>query len=82
MLRFAYIEFLWALAGVPLFVFVFFIVRSWKRKALAKLGSNDTVRKMIPDVSFSRPGIKFILFLFAYIALVIGLANPQIGTKI
>jgi Ca-activated chloride channel family protein len=81
MLRFEHIEFLWGLAAVPLLMILFFMVRRWKRKALAGLGDPITVRKMIPEVSFSRPGLKFVLFLVAYASLVIGIANPQIGTK-
>lgn len=82
MIRFEHIAFLWALAGIPIMVIVFFVVRHWKRKALASLGSRPTVLKMIPEVSFARPGLKFIFFLLAYAGVVIGLANPQIGTKI
>lgn len=82
MLRFAHIEFLWALAGIPVLIFIFFRVRYWKKKALLRLGNPETVRKMMPEVSFSRPGIKFACFVLAYAMLVIGIADPQIGTKI
>ncbi|ATP55338.1 hypothetical protein CPT03_02095 [Pedobacter ginsengisoli] len=82
MLRFEHIAFLWGLAAIPLFILVFFLVRSWKRKALASLGDKATVRKMIPEVSFTRPGLKFIFFTVAFASLVIGAANPQIGTKV
>jgi len=82
MLRFEHIAFLWALAAVPLMVILFFVVRRWKRKALASLGSRATVLKMIPEVSFTRPGLKFLFFLLAYVSVVIGAANPQIGTKV
>ncbi len=37
---------------------------------------------MIPQVSFSRPWLKFILFIVAYAFLIIGAADPQIGSKI
>lgn len=81
MLRFEHIAFLWALAAIPVMIVIFLMVRRWKRKALAGLGNKETVRKIIPDVSFSRPALKFIIFLFAYASLILGLANPQIGTK-
>jgi Ca-activated chloride channel family protein len=35
----------------------------------------------MPDVSFSRPILKFVFFIVAYALLIIGLANPQIGTQ-
>lgn len=82
MLRFAYTEFLWGLVGVPLLLIIFLMVRKWKKKALGSFGDRETVRKMIPEVSFSRPVLKFTLFLIAYSLLIVGLADPQIGTKI
>lgn len=81
MLRFAHIEFLWGLAFVPLFIIVFLMVRRWKRKALRALGNRETINKIIPEVSFLRPGIKFVLFLLAFSLLIIGLSDPQVGTK-
>lgn len=82
MLRFEHIGFLWGLAIIPLMAIVFFMVRRWKRKALLSLGDQHTVRRMMPEVSLSRPGLKFLLFALAYASLVVGVANPQIGTKI
>jgi Ca-activated chloride channel family protein len=81
MLRFANIEFLWGLAFVPLVILLFLLVRRWKRKALAAFGDKEVVRRLMPDVSFSRPVLKFIFFITAYALLVIGLANPQIGMQ-
>ena len=82
MLRFEHIGFLWGLAIIPLMAILFFMVRRWKRKALLSLGDQHTVRRMMPEVSLSRPGLKFLLFALAYASLVVGAANPQIGTKI
>lgn len=81
MLRFEHIEFLWGLAAVPLLILIFLWVRRWKRKALLAFGDPHTVRRMMPEVSLSRPGLKFVLYILAYASLVVGIANPQIGTK-
>ena len=81
MLRFAHTEFLWALAFVPVLVILFLVVQRWKKKALAALGDREVVKQIIPEVSFSRPVIKFIFFIIAYALLIIGVADPQIGTK-
>jgi len=81
MLRFEHIEFLWALALIPFMVIVFLMVRKWKKKALLSLGDPHTVRRMMPEASLSRPGLKFVFFALAYASLVVGAANPQIGTK-
>src|ERR1700761_798596 len=80
MLRFAHTGYLWGLALIPLIGILFLLVRRWKRKALATLGDKEVVLRMIPDVSFSRPVLKFVLFITAYALLVVGLADPQIGT--
>jgi Ca-activated chloride channel family protein len=81
MLRFAHIEFLWGLLAVPLLITWFVLVRRWKRRALAALGDKAVVKRIIPEVSFSRPNLKFIFFIIAYAMLVIGLSDPQIGTR-
>ncbi|WEK20667.1 MAG: VWA domain-containing protein [Candidatus Pedobacter colombiensis] len=81
MLRFEHIEFLWGLAAVPLLILIFLWVQRWKRKALLAFGDPHTVRRMMPEVSLSRPGLKFVLYVLAYASLVVGIANPQIGTK-
>lgn len=82
MLRFEHIDFLWGLLLIPLMVVIFLMVRRWKKKALLSLGDQHTVRRMMPEVSLSRPVWKFTLFALAYASLVVGIANPQIGTKI
>jgi Ca-activated chloride channel family protein len=81
MLRFANIEFLWALAVIPLLILMFYVVSSWKKNALSKLGDRKVVDLIIPEVSFSRPWLKFILFIIAYALLVVGIADPRIGSK-
>ena len=81
MLRFAHIEFLWGLLAIPLFLLLFIAVSTWKKKALAKLGDKNIVGLMMPEVSFSRPWLKFILFSLAFTCMLIGIADPQIGLK-
>ncbi len=81
MLRFQNIEYLWGLAAIPVFILLFIIVTRWKKKALASLGDKKVVSLMMPQVSFSRPKIKFVFFIIAFAFLVIGIADPQIGSK-
>ena len=81
MFRFEHPEFLWLLlATIPvllLFVFFFF----WRRSAIARLGNKALVLRLIPDFSNQKQVIKFLLMLFAYAFIILGFANPQIGTK-
>jgi Ca-activated chloride channel family protein len=81
MLRFAHTYFLWGLAAIPLLIIYFAVISRWKRKALLALGDKDVVKRIIPEVSFSRPKLKFTFWLIAYGLLLIGLSDPQIGTK-
>src|SRR3984885_12010043 len=82
MIRFANSEYLWGLLIIPLFVLLFFAVDRWKKRAFAALGDKKVVTAMIPEVSFSRPWVKFILFIAAYAFLIVGAADPQIGSRI
>jgi Ca-activated chloride channel family protein len=82
MLRFAHIEFLWGLAAIPVFILLFMMISWWKKKAIAALGDKKVVELMIPQVSFSRPWLKFILFVLAFAFMIVGIADPQIGSKI
>lgn len=81
MLRFAHIEYLWGLAAIPAFVLLFIWVERWKYKAIKSLGDRGVVDKMVPDVSFATPRLKFVLFIIAFAFLVLGIADPQIGSK-
>lgn len=82
MLRFAHIEFLWGLLAIPVFILVFININRWKKRALTTLGDKKVVQLIMPEVSLSRPGLKFILFLLAFTFLIAGIADPQIGSKI
>jgi len=81
MLRFENIAVLWGLAAILLFIFLFWKVYRWKKKAITSLGDLKVVGLLMPDVSFSRPKLKFIFFLAGYTFLIVGISNPQIGSK-
>jgi len=81
MIRFANSEYLWALLLIPVFVLLYLVVDRWKKRALLTLGDKKVVLAMIPEVSVTRPLIKFILFTVAFGFLILGAADPQIGSK-
>jgi Ca-activated chloride channel family protein len=82
MLRFANAYILWALVLVPLLIIIFMLVRRWKKKALASLGDKGVLTRIMPQVSSSRPTLKFIFFIVAYTLLIVGIADPQVGNHI
>jgi len=81
MYRFEHIEYLLALAVIPLLVIVFIIIMSAKKKRLQKLGNFSLIRAMMPDVSLVKQVVKFIFYSVALIFLVLGIANLQTGSK-
>lgn len=82
MVRFENIEFLYALFLIPVFIIIFWLMMNWKKNALKRYGDVSMISQLIPDASKGRLIIKFILIIIAYIFLIIGIANPQTGSKL
>lgn len=82
MYRIENIEFLYALVLIPILIGVYVLNRIWRKNALKKFGELNILAFMMPDVSPVKPIQKFIFFLVAIFFLIIGLVNPQIGTKL
>ncbi len=82
MIRFENIEFLYALLAIPLFIVIFMLMMNWKKKAIRRFGDISLVNRLMPAKSQSRPVVKFVILMLAYIFLVFGVANPQTGSKL
>jgi len=82
MFRFEHTEILYGLLLIPVFILVFWIMTKWKSISLKAFGEVSIIHKLLPEASGIRPIFKFIMLIFAYTFLVIGLANPQIGSKL
>ncbi|SFF18647.1 vWA domain-containing protein [Sunxiuqinia elliptica] len=82
MFRFAHIEYLYALGVIPVFIILFWITRRRRRKALERFGQTEVISQLMPNVSKSRPVVKFIICLFALASLIIATARPQFGSKL
>ncbi|MES2140438.1 MAG: VWA domain-containing protein [Bacteroidota bacterium] len=74
--------FLYALSLVPVFIIIYWLVNRWRKKALAAYGDVSIVKQLIPDVSVSKRIWKFILFTLAFVMVIVGIVNPQVGTKL
>lgn len=81
MFRFEHTYLLYLLALVPLLWLLFILARNKRKKSIAAFGDDELVKQLMPDVSISRPRWKFILTSLGIAALVLGVANPQIGSK-
>lgn len=80
--RFGNPDFLYFLLLIPVFAVLFVLNTVRKKRALRKLGNTSLVSRLIPEMSASRPIIKFILQMLAYTACIIVLARPQFGSRI
>ena len=66
-----------ALGLIPILILVFYLVSVWRKRALKKFGDFPLVSRLIPNLSMTRPALKFILFRNAYFLLVVALMAPQ-----
>lgn len=81
MFRFQHKEFLLLLLALIPVLLLFIIFQRWRKKSIAKFGTASLVYQLIPDFSDGKQIIKFLLLSLAYVFLILGLANPQLGSK-
>lgn len=82
MFRLAHPQFLYLLLIIPLLVLLFVYARQRKKKALSSFGDFNLVKRLMPEYSGTRQVLKFIIWSTAWIFLVIGMADPQTGSKL
>ena len=81
MLRYENSEWLFLLVLIPIIILVFILSVRWRKKAIGVFGQLKLVYKLMPMASEFKLRSKFILFAVAIASLIIGIANPQIGSK-
>ena len=67
---------------IPILFLVFFIFRRWQKKSISKYFDINTIKFLSPEISNSKPLLKFIIISIALLMLVISLVNPKIGTEL
>jgi Ca-activated chloride channel homolog len=67
---------------LPLLVVLYFLYVRWKRRTFKKLGDQDVTILMMPQKSGWRVHFKFFLNLLTLSAVIVALANPQIGSQL
>ena len=82
MFRFENENYLWALLIIPILLVLFWLAMRWRKNALSKFGESSLINKLVPDLSFNKQRLKFLLYLGAIGFTIIGLANPQVGSKL
>lgn len=82
MIKFGNIEILYGLAIIPVLVIVFIIAYHSRKKALKRFGELKVISGLMPYVSQSRPVLKFIFLMLAFISIIFAAADPQFGSKL
>ena len=82
MFRFAHNEFLYFLAGIPVLMLVYIITYHFKKNSIKKFGKLSVISQLMPDVSYLRPHLKFIILTSALVILIFAIAGPQFGSKL
>jgi Ca-activated chloride channel family protein len=81
-MQFENIYFVYAFALIPMILLIYWMTFRWKKKALKVYGEAEVIKQLYPDLSRAKQIWKFIFFNIAFILIIIGLINPQIGTKL
>lgn len=79
--RFEHKEYLWLLAAVAPMLILFLLFQNWRKKNLDRFANSSLLAQLTPEISFNKHLLKFILLSLAFEFMVIGFANPQVGTK-
>ncbi len=81
MFQFQHINYLYALAVLPLLIVLFMSVIYWRKRKLQKLGSERLFADQIQGYIAGRNTFKFILMSIALFTIIIGWANLRMGDK-
>lgn len=82
MIRFAHGGYFYLLLLIPLLFAGYLIYRRTRNRAAARFGNPRLLDRLSRSASRSKPFWKFVLLSTAIGILVVGLANPQIGTRL
>ncbi|MCL5991627.1 MAG: VWA domain-containing protein [Bacteroidetes bacterium] len=82
MFRFENSIFLYTLVLVPAFALLYFLLRNYRKNLLKKYGDISLLNQLMPEVSKYKNVLKISLLLSGLAFLILGIANPQIGTKL
>jgi len=67
---------------VPVLIVLFLLLQLWRKRTRNKFADTELLRRLTPDRSKFKSGLKLFLFLLGLTFLTLGLVNPKIGTKL
>jgi Ca-activated chloride channel family protein len=81
MFRFGDEIWLYALLVIPALIVLYWVNARWRKRVLEQLADANVLDNLIPTFSKVLPRWKRLLFTVGIAFLLVGMANPQIGTK-
>ncbi|MEE2931564.1 MAG: VWA domain-containing protein [Bacteroidota bacterium] len=81
MLRYENIEYLNLLLLLPITILIVWRFEKWRKKVLTNFGDYNLIQKLTPSFSKTKHITKHIFNILIFLFIIIGLSNPQIGTK-
>jgi Ca-activated chloride channel family protein len=82
MFRVAHSEYLWVFVALALCVIVFAFYMRWLKRSVSQLAHVKHIKLVIPQLSKNAKRMRFLWFFLGMTFLILGLANPQIGSKL
>jgi len=73
---------LWGLLWLPVLALAYWLFLQWRKNAIARFGEWNLVEQLMDGFSAKRQHIKFLLWLFTIAFIILGLTNPQMGTRL
>lgn len=67
---------------IPVIIVLFLLLLVWKKRTQKKFADTNLLKRLTPTRSYYKGTLKLILFLLGLSALIMGLVNPKIGTKL
>jgi len=80
-IRFAHTEYLYLIGLLPILLVLFLWARQQRKTALKRFGEPGLLAQIIPGLGKYKQSLKFLLVAGSVLFVILGLANPQIGTK-
>ncbi|MEE2954268.1 MAG: VWA domain-containing protein [Bacteroidota bacterium] len=81
MLRYENIEYLNLLLLIPIVILIVWWFERWRKNVLTNFGDYLLIEKLSPSYSATKNLIRHISTVLVFLLIIIGLSNPQIGTK-
>ncbi len=82
MIKLAHPEWLILLLIIPLMIVVYLLFQWWRKRAVSKFGDWKLIEQLTEGYSASRLHLKFALWMLSFLFIILGLANPQMGTRL